>query len=89
MHGQTIKYNAKTRLGRGFTLVELKVCAAAECLVCMLLSPLAFTCVATQPSSALLHRTAGRQVPGRLVIAMRWQHAAGGCMQRGSFAGRR
>jgi ribosomal protein L13E len=25
VHGQTIKYNAKVRLGRGFTLAELKV----------------------------------------------------------------
>jgi large subunit ribosomal protein L13e len=25
VHGQTVKYNAKTRLGRGFTVAELKV----------------------------------------------------------------
>ena len=25
VHGQTVKYNAKTRLGRGFSLTELKV----------------------------------------------------------------
>jgi large subunit ribosomal protein L13e len=29
VHGQTIKYNTKLRLGRGFTLEELKVSAQA------------------------------------------------------------
>jgi len=28
VHGQTVKYNAKTRQGRGFSLAELKVRAA-------------------------------------------------------------
>jgi Ribosomal protein L13e len=32
---QTLKYNSKTRLGRGFTLVELKVCAHCGHLVCV------------------------------------------------------
>jgi hypothetical protein len=30
VHGQTVKYNAKTRLGRGFTVAELKVRSAAR-----------------------------------------------------------
>lgn len=31
MRGQTIKYNSKQKLGRGFTLEELKVCSS--CLI--------------------------------------------------------
>ena len=30
VHGQTVKYNFKKRLGKGFTLEELKVTCAPE-----------------------------------------------------------
>jgi hypothetical protein len=31
VRGQTIKYNSKQKLGRGFTLEELKVCSSYWC----------------------------------------------------------
>jgi len=40
VHAQTIKYNKKERLGRGFTLEELKVCLRAP----LAISVLGHTC---------------------------------------------
>ena len=78
MSGQTVKYNLKKRLGRGFTFEELKVMSPGSILHCMLPCEVFYAAGAIDMCSeecGLLHEVLDAEV----LVVRKWPLQRGQC----------